>query len=113
MINHHGGVILLDGHLYGYSDGSGWSCQNIETGDLVWNEKEALEKGCIAYADGMFYCVSEKTGDVVLINATTEGWQEKGRFRLSPQTKIRASKGKVWTHPYGNFKRQALLARSR
>lgn len=99
MINHHGGVILLDGHLYGYSDGKGWSCQDIKTGDLVWSEKKALEKGCIAYADGKFYCVSEKTGDVVLIDATADRWKERGRFRLDPQTKIRASKGKVWTHP--------------
>ena len=56
-------------------------------------------KGCIAYADGRFYCVDEQKGNVVLIAATAEGWQEQGRFRLSPQTKIRANKGKIWTHP--------------
>lgn len=99
MINHHGGVILLDGYLYGYCDGKGWSCQDIVTGETKWNEKKALGKGCIGYADGRFYCVDEKKGDVVLIAATTDGWQENGRFRLSPQTKIRADKGKIWTHP--------------
>lgn len=99
MINHHGGVILLDGHLFGYSDGRGWVCQDIKTGEVKWNEKEALEKGCIAYADGHFYCVGENTGKVVLIEASTEGWKEKGRFKISPQTKIRAKKGRIWTHP--------------
>ena len=35
MKNHHGGVILVGEHLYGYSDGSGWICQNFETGDVA------------------------------------------------------------------------------
>ncbi|MFN9975972.1 MAG: PQQ-binding-like beta-propeller repeat protein, partial [Phycisphaerae bacterium] len=35
MKNHHGGVILLDGHLYGHSDGPGWVCQDFKTGKEV------------------------------------------------------------------------------
>lgn len=99
MKNHHGGVILVDGHYYGYSDGAGWICQSKETGDMVWNEKDALGKGAIGYADGHFYLLSEKKGEVVLIEATTEGWNEKGRFTLSPQTKQRKPRGAIWVHP--------------
>ncbi|QEG35484.1 PQQ-binding-like beta-propeller repeat protein [Bythopirellula goksoeyrii] len=99
MTNHHGGVILLDGHLYGYSDGKGWVCQDQATGDIVWREREALGKGAIAYADGRFYCLSEDEGDLVLIAASADGWQEHGRFTLDPQTELRKPKGKIWVHP--------------
>jgi outer membrane protein assembly factor BamB len=40
MKNHHGGVIKVGEHLYGYSDGVGWVCQDFKTGELIWNEKK-------------------------------------------------------------------------
>lgn len=98
MVNHHGGVILVDGHLYGHSDKGGWTCQNFNTGEAVWQDK-GIGKGAIGYADGRFYCLSENDGTVALIEASTEGWKEHGRFQLEPQTKIRSSSGKIWTHP--------------
>ena len=42
---------------------------------------------------------AEDDGDVVLIEASPEGWKEQGRFKLDPQTKIRSDRGKIWTHP--------------
>lgn len=99
MTNHHGGVILLDGHVFGYSEGKGWVCQNLQTGEPAWRERGAFGKGAIGYADGRFYCLEEDTGDVVMIAASTEGWEEHGRFTLEPQTKIRKDRGKIWTHP--------------
>ena len=99
MKNHHGGVIKFGDHLYGYSDGYGWVCQDFKSGELMWNEKKALGKGAIAYADGRFYCLGEGDGRVILIEATPKGWSPKGEFTISPQTKQRNPKGKVWTHP--------------
>ncbi|MEZ6122306.1 MAG: PQQ-binding-like beta-propeller repeat protein [Planctomycetaceae bacterium] len=99
MKNHHGGVILIGDHVYGHSDGVGWLCQDLKSGEITWNEKGKLGKGAIAYADGMLYCLDEGSGTCVLIKATTSGWEEHGRFVLEPQTKQRSSKGKVWTHP--------------
>ena len=99
MKNHHGGVILLDGHLYGYSDGVGWLCQNFGDGKKVWSEKGDLGKGAIAYADDCFYCIGEDDGRVVLIDASPDGWNPKGEFMLSPQTELRKPAGRVWTHP--------------
>ena len=97
--NHHGGVILLDGHLFGYSDGHGWVCQSWDDGEIVWREKGALGKGAIGYADGRFYLQDEKSGDIVLIKATTTGWSEQGRFTLDPQTSLRKPDGRIWVHP--------------
>ncbi len=99
MVNHHGGAILLGEHVYGYSDGKGWVCQDFESGERTWREREALGKGAIAYADGRFYCQSEDEGEIVLIAADPDGWEEHGRFVLAPQSEQRASRGKVWTHP--------------
>jgi outer membrane protein assembly factor BamB len=99
MVNHHGGVILVDGNLYGYNDKAGWTCMDFKTGAVKWTEKKLLGKGSIHYADGSFYLLEEKTGTVVLIKASPKGWDEQGRFTLSPQTTQRNPKGMVWTHP--------------
>jgi outer membrane protein assembly factor BamB len=98
MKNHHGGVVLVDGHLYGYSDGPGWVCQDFKTGKEVWAEKK-LGKGAIAYADGMLYCLGEGNGTVALAEASPSGWKEHGRFKLEPQSSQRSPSGHIWTHP--------------
>jgi outer membrane protein assembly factor BamB len=94
-----GGVILLGDKLYGFSDGVGWTCQDFKTGALVWSEKNALKKGALSYADGHFYCLEEATGNVVLIEATPNGWKEDSRFKLDPLSTIRSPDGHIWTHP--------------
>jgi outer membrane protein assembly factor BamB len=86
-------------HVYGHSDGVGWTCQDLKTGALVWGEKNALGKGAITYADGMLYCLDESTGMVAMVEASPKGWKEHGRFKLDPQTAIRNPQGRIWTHP--------------
>lgn len=99
MENHHGGVILVDGYLYGHSNKGGWTCMDLKTGSVKWAEKKSLGKGAIHYADGSFYLLEERTGTVVMIKASPAGWEEQGRFTLTPQTTQRNPKGMVWTHP--------------
>lgn len=99
MKNHHGGVLRLGDHVFGYSDGVGWLCQDFATGEMVWRERSELGKGCLTFADGCYYLVDEKGGNVVLVDASASGWQERGRFVLDPQTERRNPKGKIWTHP--------------
>ena len=96
--NHHGGVILDGDYLYGNSK-DGWTCMSWADGSVKWKERGALGKGAIGHADGMFYCLEEKSGNVALIEASPMGWSEKGRFKLDPQTTIRSPKGAIWTHP--------------
>ena len=101
MINHHGGVVLVDGYLYGFSDRNGLVCQSFKTGESVWNQKGAgIGKGAIHYADGMLYCVDESEGSVFIAEASPDGFKEKGRFSLPEETELRkGTNGKVWTHP--------------
>lgn len=98
MKNHHGGVLRIDGYLYGYSDGAGWVCQDFLTGEEVWSSKK-LGKGALSSADGMLYCLEEARGRVVLVEASPRGWTEVSRFELEPQSETRKPNGKIWTHP--------------
>jgi outer membrane protein assembly factor BamB len=99
MKNHHGGVILVGEHLYGYSDKVGWVCQEFNTGKAIWRQRRKLGKGAIGYADGHFYCLDEESGEVKLIDASSKGWKERGEFVLEPQTNLRKPQGRIWTHP--------------
>ncbi|VTS06675.1 PQQ-binding-like beta-propeller repeat protein [Tuwongella immobilis] len=99
MSNHHGGVILIDDHVYGHSDRKGWTCMELETGKVVWAENKKQDKGSIVYADGHFWLYGEGSHALVTIKATTEGFQEVGRMKLPKETTIRARAGRTWTHP--------------
>jgi len=94
MGNHHGGVVKVGEYLYGYSDSKGLACQDFQTGEIVWAEKEKIKKGCVSYADGALYCREEDTGTMVLLDASPAGYQEKGRF-LQPDR----AQEKAWPHP--------------
>lgn len=100
MVNHHGGVIKVDEHLYGFSDAKGLICQDWETGELVWNEKGQFTlKGSVHVADGHIYALNEDDGTLTLVEVNPKEYKQKGRFQLDPQSPNRHPKGKVWTHP--------------
>jgi hypothetical protein len=95
MVNHHGGVVLDREHVYGYSDGKGWVCQNFKSGEMIWEEERKLEKGALVWADDLLILRSESgPGTVALIEATPSGYHEKGRF--NPPERSRESS---WAHP--------------
>ena len=81
MTVHHGGVVLVGDYVYGQSDAGGWTCQEFKTGKVVWQERSKLGKGSISFADGMLYLRSEAgKGTLALIEASPEGYKERGRF---------------------------------
>lgn len=99
MTNHHGGVLKVGDHVYGFSDGKGWICQDFKTGTAAWEEKKGLGKGSVTCVDGMLYCYGERDGRCVLIEATPTGWKAAGEFKLPRETKLNRKKGQIWTHP--------------
>lgn len=107
MTDRQGGFVLLDGHVYGHSNGKGWMCQDFLKGNSVWNEKNMLGEGSIAAADGCLYCFSDEydveEGTVVLIEASPKAWTEKGRFALPDKTKLfgtpKYGRARRWTPP--------------
>ena len=60
--NKMGGVILLNGKLYGSGDfNRKWFCIDWETGEEL-SASKFLKKGNIIFADGLLYCYSQ-SGD--------------------------------------------------
>jgi len=90
MRNHHGAVVLLGGHLYGFSD-SILTCMEFETGNVVWRDR-SVGKGCLTYASGHLYLLGE-TNTAGLAEATPAGYREKGRFTI-PDSGLPS-----WAHP--------------
>lgn len=103
MENHHGGLVLLDGHLYGCSGRSDgrtfWRCVDFKTGKHTWEEDRKLGYGSLTCAGGRLYLYSQDNGTAVLLEPSTKSWQEQGRFTI-PKNAANARKGgKIWTHP--------------
>lgn len=94
---HHGGVLLMDGYLYGsnwLSNNRGnWACLRWADGQAMYDSKWNGNKGSIIYVDGMFYCYDENNGDVGLVQAKPEAFEVVSSF------KITKGKGKFWAHP--------------
>jgi outer membrane protein assembly factor BamB len=94
--NHHGGVILWDGCLYGaahQSNGGRWICLAWKDGTKKYAEK-GVGKGSLTFADGMLYCWGEKNGPVGLVPATPEKHEPVSRFAVTP-----GGDGPTWAHP--------------
>jgi outer membrane protein assembly factor BamB len=90
MKNHHGGVVLIDGHLYGFND-SILNCLDFGTGKVVWRDR-SVGKGSVTFADGNLYIQGENNV-VGLAEATPSGYREKGRFNI-PDKGLPS-----WAHP--------------
>ncbi|MBY0525407.1 MAG: PQQ-like beta-propeller repeat protein [Gemmataceae bacterium] len=99
MANHHGNVVLVGDHVYGFSEGKGWTCQDFKSGDTTWVEKGKLRAGSVVFADGRLYCYGEDDGTVALIQASIDGWKESGRFKIPQLTRLRKPSGRIWTPP--------------
>ncbi len=93
MQNHHGGMVLVDGYLYGEGGGR-LRCIEFKTGNAGWDDGKP-GKGSIAYADGLLYYRNEgKDGEVFLVEANSKEYVEKGRFKQPERSKHNA-----WPHP--------------
>ncbi len=90
MKNHHGGVVLVNGYLYGF-DESILTCLEFATGKRMWRDR-SVGKGSIAYADGHLYLLSE-SNVAGLAEASPSGYVEKGRFSI-PDKGLPS-----WAHP--------------
>jgi outer membrane protein assembly factor BamB len=90
MMNHHGGVVFVDGYLYGYSNAI-LTCLEAATGKVQWKDR-SVGKGSLTYADGRLYVLGE--GNTVgLVDASPAGYVERGRFQIADQG------WPSWAHP--------------
>ena len=95
MQNHHGGMIVIDGALYGANGGNGGgmlACLDFKTGETLWRDRKG-PKGALLFADSRLYVRGEK-GELVLVEPSREGLVERGRFKQPDRSKVPA-----WAHP--------------
>jgi hypothetical protein len=96
--NRHGGIVLVDDYLYGDRDQSGFPfCAEFKTGRVArgWSKRVAGEgsgSAAVTYADGHLY-FRYQNGIVALVEASLEGYQEKGTLRIPDDGKP------SWSHP--------------
>jgi len=90
----HEGAVLVGGHLYGSGEKSpGWTCLDFKTGTERYRAKDSVEKGGLAYADGMLYCLGEK-GTLALVKPNPQGFEVVSKSQLpSPGRRC------YWTYP--------------
>ena len=100
--NKQGGIVLVDGRIYGYAELLGrstpWVCIDFASGNEIFKSAPVqssykYKNGCLTYADGMFYLFSDN-GQMVLARATDEGFDVTGRLRLE-----NPGDWPTWAHP--------------
>ena len=91
--NHHGGVVAVGQYVYGFGRRN-LKCIEIRSGQVVWEER-SVGKGSITYADGRLVVRGEGSrATVALVEATPDGYKEKGRFDQPERSLVQA-----WAHP--------------
>lgn len=97
--NEHGGVILVDGYLYGHADGDHkhrhQACLNAETGETMWvsDELAGQASAAVTFADGLLYVVTDR-GEIALVRPNPERMDIVSRFHLP-----HGGLGPVWAYP--------------
>ena len=96
--NHHGQMILEDGHVYaGRGHNSGFPvCLELATGRIVWGEGErgpGKKSAAVVFADGLLV-FRYQDGVVALIAATPERYDLRSVFRPAVNTDQPS-----WSHP--------------
>lgn len=95
MQNHHGGMIVVDGCLYGANggnEGGFLTCMDFQTGKVLWRDRKA-PKGALLFADGRLYLRAE-SGTMLLIEPSREKLVLQGRFEQPNRSSVPA-----WAHP--------------
>ena len=91
--NAHGGVVLVDGFLYGAAhEKPAWICLDFATGQLRYRDK-GVGMGSLTCADGMLYCLGER-GTMALVTCTPERYGLVSRFDVP-----KGGEGMYWAHP--------------
>jgi len=86
---------LVDGNLYSsnwQNNSRGrWTSVNWKTGRTNW-ETDWHNKGSIIYADGMLYIYEEKSGNIALVEPSSEN------LKIISTFKIKGGEGPHWAH---------------
>jgi outer membrane protein assembly factor BamB len=97
--NEHGGVMLVDGYLYGHADADHkqrhLACVDAQTGETQWGAEDLKGQlsATLTFAEGLLYIVTD-TGEVGLVRPNPERLEVISRFHI-PE----GGQGAVWAFP--------------
>jgi len=100
--NKQGGIVLLDGRLYGYAESQNksepWMCIDFSSGETIFQSAPVessykYKNGCLTYADGMFYLYADN-GNMVLARPTDTGFEVTGKLKIEDP-----GRRPTWAHP--------------
>lgn len=89
-----GGAVRVGDYLYGAAS-QALLCVEFATGAIRWEER-SVAPGSLLFADGNLILHGE-SGDVALLEATAEGYRERGRF--TPPNQPDRGQAKAWAYP--------------
>jgi len=93
VINLSGGSMLKDSFIYTSTyQAPKWYCINRYTGKIRYTSKE-LGGGVIISADGLYYCYTERDGEIALVDANPE------KFTVISKFKVPLGNTYHWAHP--------------
>jgi outer membrane protein assembly factor BamB len=103
LVGGPGGVVLVAEHIFGSSELSGWTCQNMETGEQAWSTGRTgsvtdVRGGAILVVNDHLF-IYDANGLLAIIEASTEGWNEVGRMKIPERTEIQTSSNTIHSHP--------------
>lgn len=75
-----GGVVLVDGKIYGGSDKKAWHCIDWKTGEELYSSK-MMKNGNIIFADGLLYCYSDD-GKVGIVDPNSNDFSLISSFEV-------------------------------
>jgi len=100
--NKQGGIVLLDGRLYGYAESQSrsgpWMCIDFKSGETIFQSAPAkssykYKNGCLTYGDGMFYLFADN-GNMSLVKPMDKGFEVAGRLKIKDP-----GRRPTWAHP--------------
>jgi outer membrane protein assembly factor BamB len=96
----HGGVIAVDGLLYGswYRNYNGWGCVDAASGKVLYQTRD-LAMGSAICADGHLYCLSQQ-GVMALVKVGGNGAGAAEPFKIVSRFNfVDGRRNDVWAHP--------------
>ena len=85
--NEHGGVMIVDGYLYGQADGDHkdrhLACLEAATGKTMWTARQLAGRASatLTFAEGLFYVVSDRA-EVALVRPAPKRLEILSQFQL-------------------------------
>lgn len=92
--NKHHGLILDNGFIYSTTDKGALNCVEMKTGEMKWQNRRLRAVSDLAFVDGHLILRTEKSGELILVEANPKKYIEKGRFQQPDRTDHYA-----WTYP--------------